>query len=271
MLRVDEVAFSYSGQAGRKALDGVTLSVEPGELVALVGCNGSGKSTLAKLTNALLLPDAGRVTVDGMDTFDPAVTFDIRTRVGLVFQHPDNQIVATSVEDDVAFGPENLGLDRVEIRTRVDRALDATGLDGLERREPHLLSGGQKQRLAIAGVLAMEPSYLVLDEPFSMIDAAGRAEVGQVLDALRSGHGILLITHDIEAALRADRIMVLNAGRTAFEGTPGDLLGRQDDFPAWGLESPPLVRLAAALRVRGADVPLSAIEGPEIVRCICPS
>jgi len=239
-------------------------------MLALVGANGSGKSTLAQLANGLLSPSAGSVTVDGIDTLDAGKTREVRELVGVVFQNPDDQIVATAVEDDVAFGPENLGLPRSQIRDRVDEALATVGLTGLERREPHLLSGGQKQRLAIAGALAMLPRYLVLDEPTSMLDPQGRAEVLDVLDRLRgAGHGLLLITHDLAEAQRADRVAVLSAGTLVYEGDAADLLERDEDVEQWGLEVPPLVRLATALRATGAPVPTGALSAADIVESLC--
>ncbi|MDP2234545.1 MAG: ATP-binding cassette domain-containing protein, partial [Actinomycetota bacterium] len=207
MIRFDDVSFSYATPTGQvPAVVDVGFECRAGETVAVLGANGSGKSTLARLTNALLVPASGCVTVDDIDTADPDRTWEIRERVGLVFQNPDNQIVGTVVEEDVAFGPENLGLAREEIRRRVDSALAAVGLAGMERREPHRLSGGQKQRLAIAGALAMRPAYLVLDEPTSMLDPAGREGVLSILSALAAaGHGIVHVTHHLADVVRADR------------------------------------------------------------------
>jgi energy-coupling factor transporter ATPase len=266
VLRFDDIAFSYrSGAAPVRALSGVSLWVEPGEHVAVLGANGSGKSTLARLSNGILLPETGSVTVDGIDTRDEGRIRGLRELVGIVFQHPDDQIIATSVEDDVAFGPENLGLSRDVIRGRVDDALAAVGLGGLERREPHLLSGGQKQRLAMAGALAMRPAYLVLDEPASMLDPEGRADVLRIVSQLRlAGHGILHITHDLAEVAGADRAIVLDSGSVAFEGTPTDLFGRPELLAECGLELPPAVRLADALRAFGAPLPVGAFD-PEAI------
>lgn len=266
MIRIDSVSFSYGGSGTSAAvLQDVTFTVGPGEMVALLGANGSGKSTLARLTNGLLLPGSGRVTVDGIDTRDESRGIEVRSTVGMVFQNPDDQIVATAVEDDVAFGPENLGLPRAEIRERVDEAISAVGLVGLERREPHVLSGGQKQRLAIAGALAMRPRYLVLDEPTAMIDAQGRHDVARVLQSVRaSGHGVLLITHDITEAARADRVCVLDHGRLAFEGTMGALLEGVNRLADWGLELPPVAGLAGCLRHAGVPVPAGELD-PETI------
>lgn len=266
MLRFDDIAFAYhTAPDGVRALDGVTLSVAPGEEVAVLGANGSGKSTLARLANGILLPQEGSVSVDGIETSDEARIRELRELVGIVFQNPEDQIVATSVEDDVAFGPENLGLHREVIRRRVDDALLAVGLTGLESREPHLLSGGQKQRLAIAGALAMQPSYLVLDEPTSMLDPAGRADVLGIVDRLRAaGHGILHITHDLADVAAADRAVVLDGGRVAFDGTPRSLFEQPELLASCGLELPPAARLASELRGLGAPVPAGVIA-PELI------
>ena len=262
MLHFDHITFSYRADPESvRALDGVSLSVARGQHVAVLGANGSGKSTLARLSNGVLLPKTGTVTVEGIDTRDEDRIHVLRETVGMVFQHPDDQIVATSVEDDVAFGPENLGLPADVIRTRVDDALAAVGLTGLERREPHSLSGGQKQRLAIAGALAMRPGYLVLDEPTSMLDPEGRADVlAIVAQLLVAGHGILHITHDLAEVASADRALVLSSGRVAFEGTPMELFGLQQLLTECGLELPSALRLADALRTLGAHVPQRAFD-----------
>ncbi len=259
MIRFDNVGFAYgSGESSVPALEGVTLSVAPGESIGVLGANGSGKSTLARLANGLLLPQTGRVTVEGIDTSDPARVRDVRTTVGMVFQRPDDQIVATSVEDDVAFGPENLGLPRDQIRERVDDAIAAVGLTGLERREPHLLSGGQKQRLAIAGALAMRPRYLVFDEPTSMLDPHGRREVRDVIARLtREGRGVLLVTHDLLEAAACRRVVVLRAGRVAFGGESATLVRDPRLMTSLGLEEPDLSRLVRALG--GLGVPLDGV------------
>lgn len=272
MIRFENVSFRYEGSPATScAVCDLSLEFGADEMVAVLGANGSGKSTAVKLCNGLLLPTSGRVMVDGLATDDPAHAVSIRSRVGMVFQDPDDQIVATSVEDEVAFGPENLGLARDEIRARVDAAIAATGLTGLERREPHLLSGGQKQRLAIAGALAMRPHYLVMDEPTSMIDARGRDEVACVLAQVRAeGRGVVLITHDVAEALSADRVVVLSAGRVAFSGSVTELLERSADFGAWGLEVPALARLAADLERRGLGALRGAATIEEIVGVLCP-
>ena len=271
LIRFEQASFVYgSAETGVTALQEVTLALKAGEMLALLGANGSGKSTLARLVNRLLLPSHGRVTVDGIDTADDERGIELRSTVGMVFQNPDDQIVATSVEDDVAFGPENLGLARHEIRERVDEAIAAVGLGGLERREPHLLSGGQKQRLAIAGALAMRPRYLVLDEPTAMIDTQGRHDVSRVLSALRAaGQGVVLITHDIAEAAHADRVAVLAGGRVVFEGGMGDLIAMGDRLADWGLELPASATLASEIRRAGVPVPAGALDPEEIAEALC--
>jgi len=240
------------------ALLGVDLDVRAGECVALVGGNGSGKSTLAKHLNALLLPGEGHVVVDGFDTADPDAVWEIRRRVGMIFEHPDDQLVAAVVEEDVAFGPENLGLPPAEIRARVDAALRAVGLQALRRRAPHLLSGGQKQRVAIAGVLAMAPKCLVLDEATSMLDPEGQREVMEVaLRLCRSdGLALVLITHAMEEAALADRVVVLAGGRVALQGPPAEVFADEDALRRLRLEPPEIVRLRHGLARDG--VPLDA-------------
>ncbi len=260
MLRYHDIIFRYAASAGDvDALSGVSFVVEPGSHVAVLGANGSGKSTLARLANGLLLPQSGSVTVDGLDTSDESTIRGLRRRVGMVFQRPDDQIVATTVEEDVAFGPENLGIDRAELRERVDESLAAVGLTGLESREPHLLSGGQKQRLAIAGAIAMRPAYLVLDEPTSMLDPQGRSDVLAIIESLKGGErGVLHITHDLGEILGADLAVVLKHGRVVFQGCPHELLGEATLLSECGLELPPLARMAAELRSLGAPLPVSA-------------
>ena len=272
MLRFDDITFAYhDGGLEVVALEGVTLAIEPGCEVAVLGANGSGKSTLARLANGILVPRAGSVTVDGTDTRDEARSREVRQSVGVVFQHPDDQIVATTVEEDVAFGPENLGLPREELRDRVDEALAAVGLTGLERREPHLLSGGQKQRLAIAGALAMRSRYLVLDEPTSMLDPEGRNDVLEVIAALRSaGHGILHITHDLADVAAADSTIVLRSGEVAFAGTPSELFARPELLGECGLELPPIARLARALRALGAPLEIGLATPTAIAEALWP-
>ncbi len=273
MIKFTDVSFEYPVPGGSvSALRGVSFVLERGETLAVVGANGSGKSTLAQLTNGLLMPSAGRIEVDGVDTRTGGDIWEVRRRVGVVFQNPDNQIVGTVVEEDTAFGPENLGMPPEEIGRRVAEALNAVGLTGFERREPHLLSGGQKQRLALAGTLAMEPDYLVLDEPTSMLDAEGRADVLAVLDSLRDrSHGVLHITHDLADAARADRVLVLSKGESAFLGSPNALLSQPENLEGWGLGLPTLGGLGAELRARGVDLPITALDPDSLVRSLCRS
>lgn len=270
MIEFDEVTFDYgSGERRVRALRGVSTRVESGELVTVLGANGSGKSTLARLANGLLRPAEGRVLVDGLDTVDPAYVWEVRSRVGLVFQNPENQIVATTVEEDAAFGPENLGVAPPVIRERVTLALNVVGLTGLETREPHTLSGGQKQRLAIAGALALDPAYLVLDEPTALLDLQGRADVLGVLAALRDrGTGILHITHHLADTASADRVLVLAEGSVVFEGTPARLLGDAALLDTLGLVLPPIGVLAAELRSVGVDVPAEALSAESVVAAL---
>jgi energy-coupling factor transport system ATP-binding protein len=262
------VSFSYASDGSRRpALRDVTLTLAPGELMAVVGANGSGKSTLARLCNGLLVADSGSVLVDGLDPAEPDSTWEVRSHVAMVFQDPDNQIVGTVVEDDVAFGPENLGVAPDEIRRRVDAALAAVGLGGFERREPHLLSEGQKQRLAVASALAMEPSYLVMDEPCAMLDPEGRDDVLALTDILahERGHGVMLVTHDLADVAVADRVAVLDRGELTFLGRPEELLGDEDAVTSAGLEMPPIGVLAARLRDMGFDVPPRALTPEALV------
>ncbi len=267
MIEFIDVTFEYQSSGGSvPALRGVSTTLSPGELVTVLGPNGSGKSTLARLANGLLHPSGGRVIVENIDTGDAEHIWDIRSRVGLVFQNPDNQIVATTVVEDVAFGPENLGIDPPLMRRRVARALESVGLDGLEEREPHTLSGGQKQRLAIAGTLALDPAYLVLDEPTAMLDLQGRSDVLDVLATLRDrGTGIMHITHHLADAAAADRVLVLVAGSIVYDGVPERLLGDEDMLARCGLTVPPIGRLAAELRASGVPVPPDALTAESVV------
>jgi energy-coupling factor transport system ATP-binding protein len=266
LIEFDDVTFSYRPDS-EPALHGVSLSIGPGEMVAIVGPNGSGKSTLARICDGLLTPTAGRVTVDGLDTADEAHIWEIRSLVGMVFQDPDDQIVGTVVEEDCAFGPENLGLPPLEIRSRVDAALAAVGLAGLERREPHLLSEGQKQRLAIAGALAMCPRYLVFDEPTAMLDPAGRRSAMAAMERLArdQGHGVVVVSHDPADVARTDRVIALTAGRISFDGTPGELFSDTATLRACGLSLGSAGRLAERLRALGMPVPPTAVDAEGVV------
>ena len=253
MIECRGVSFSYDGAA--QALDGVDLSIEDGEFFCILGGNGSGKSTFAKHLNALLQPDAGTVHIDGMDASDPELVYDIRSTAGMVFQNPDDQLVATLVEDDVAFGPENLGVPSEQIAQRVRDVLKAVGLVGFERHETHALSGGQKQRVALAGVLAMEPRVLILDEASSMLDPRGRKGLMKACHALHDrGMTIVMITHFMEEAAEADRVAVFRAGRVAMLGTPDEILTRADELEQLNLDMPASCCLGRALRAKGVPV-----------------
>ena len=255
MIECRGVSFSYDGAA--PALDGVNLNIEDGEFFCILGGNGSGKSTFAKHLNALLQPDAGTVRINGMDASDPELVYDIRSTAGMVFQNPDDQLVATLVEDDVAFGPENLGVESAQIARRVREALKGVGLVGFERHETHALSGGQKQRVALAGVLAMEPRVLILDEASSMLDPRGRKGLMKVCHALHErGMTIVMITHFMEEAAEADRVAVFRAGRVAMLGTPEEILTRADELEQLNLDMPASCSLGMALSAR--DVPVCA-------------
>ena len=264
MIETKQLTFTYPAEEGHRslrALRGVDLQIERGSFVAVLGHNGSGKSTLAKHFNAVLLPSGGSVWVDGMDTRDEALLLEIRRRVGMVFQNPDNQIVANVVEEDVAFAPENLGVPTEEIRRRVDDALEAVGMGEFPRHAPHLLSGGQKQRVAIAGVIAMEPETIVLDEATAMLDPVGRRDVLAAIHRLNRERGItvVLITHHMDEAVDADRCVVMNDGELVMDGTPREIFSRVEELHRLGLASPDTVELLSALSRSGMDVPLDAI------------
>lgn len=253
MIECRGVSFSYDGAV--PALDGVDLNIEDGEFFCILGGNGSGKSTFAKHLNALLQPDAGTVCVNGMDASDPELVYDIRSTAGMVFQNPDDQLVATLVEDDVAFGPENLGVPSAQIAQRVREALKGVGLVGFERHETHALSGGQKQRVALAGVLAMEPRVLILDEASSMLDPRGRKGLMKACRALHDrGMTIVMITHFMEEASEADRVAVFRAGRVAMLGTPEEILTRADELAQLNLDMPASCCLGMELRAKGVPV-----------------
>ena len=253
MIECRGISFSYDGTA--KALDGIDLNIADGEFFCILGGNGSGKSTFAKHLNALLQPDAGTVRIDGMDASDPELVYDIRSTAGMVFQNPDDQLVATLVEDDVAFGPENLGVPSAQIAQRVRDVLKAVGLVGFERHETHALSGGQKQRVALAGALAMEPRVLILDEASSMLDPRGRKGLMKACRALHDrGMTIVMITHFMEEAAEADRVAVFQAGRVAMLGTPEEILTRADELAQLNLDMPASCCLGRTLRAKGVPV-----------------
>lgn len=274
MLQTEHLSFTYpaeEGQTSTVALEDVSLSIERGSFVVVLGHNGSGKSTLAKHMNAVLLPSGGTVYVEGMDTRDEALLLEIRRRVGMVFQNPDDQIVANVVEEDVAFAPENLGVPSEEIRRRVDDALAAVGMSEFTRHAPHLLSGGQKQRVAIAGVIAMAPECIVLDEATAMLDPAGRREVLSAIRALNQERGItvVLITHHMDEAMDADRLIVMNDGKLVIDGAPAEVFTQVEALRAMGLAAPDTVELLYGLRQGGMDVPLDALTVDECADAIC--
>ena len=264
---LDCVTYTYDNVTN--ALDGLNLRIERGEYVAIVGGNGSGKSTLGKLVNALYLPDAGTVTVMGLSTSDDDNLFEIRRRAGLVFQNPDDQMITSLVVDDVSFGPENLGLPPEEIERRAADALEEVGMAGFERRETYNLSGGQKQRVAIAGILAMNPDLIVLDEPGAMLDPRGRRGIVRVSHELNeAGVTVVLITHFMDDALLADRVVVVDHGKVAMDGTPAEVFTQHERLKELQLEEPFAVKLTAALRERGVYAPYT-IDENELMEALC--
>ncbi len=275
-LRLEDVSYQYEPDA-RPAVSHVTLEVERGSFVAVLGHNGSGKSTLAKLMNALFLPTEGRVLVCGMDTLTEEKVWNIRRHAGMVFQNPDNQIVANVVREDVAFGLENLGVPQDEMVRRVEAALSAVRMSEFAETAPHMLSGGQKQRVAIAGVLAMEPELIIMDEATAMLDPSGRAEVLATVRKLNREKGmtVVWITHFMEEAAQADRLIVMNDGSVALEGTPRQVFSRVNEIKALGLDVPPMAELAQTLRERGMPLPEGILTVSDMVKelknVLCPS
>lgn len=270
-IELTNVSYSYRVGEGQtvRALRNVTFSVEKGEFVALAGMNGSGKSTLAKLLNGLFIPSAGDVVIDGINTRDEERTFDVRRKAGMVFQNPDNQMVATIIEDDVAFGPENVGIPREEIIERVDWALEAVGMTEFRTRSASKLSGGQKQRVAIAGVLAMKPDIIIFDESTSMLDPEGRAEIMDVAKKLNeSGITVITITHNMDEAAQADRIIVLKKGRLVLDGTPKEVFA-SPEVEACGLALPPAAAMQRMLEERGFAFGSTVTDEDELVEGIC--
>ena len=270
MIKVQDVRFRYDPEQPKYAVDGVSLDIRRGEFVAVLGANGCGKSTLAKHFNAILLPEAGTVLVEGMDTRNEDHLYDVRQKVGMVFQNPDNQIVATIVEEDVAFAPENLGVPTDEIRRRVDKALEIVGMSAYSTHAPHLLSGGQKQRVAIAGIIAMEPKCVVLDEPTAMLDPIGRQEVLETILKLNREQGttVVLITHHMDEAALADRLIVMNDGNVIADGAPKIVCQQVDELKRVGLTVPDTIALLYRLRQAGVDVPLDALSVEECAAAI---
>ena len=265
IISVEHLAFAYPGMEGQPSVpvfEDLNLTIEQGSFVAVLGTNGCGKSTLAKHFNSILLPSGGKVYVDGIDTSDLPRIMSVRRCVGMVFQNPDNQIVANVVEEDVAFGPENLGVASPEIRRRVDKALKQVGMYEYREHAPHLLSGGQKQRVAIAGVIALEPKCIVLDEPTAMLDPRGRKDVMDTVLKLNREKGItvVLITHHMDEAAMAQRVVVLDKGKIAADGTPGEVFSQVEMLHKIGLAAPDSVELCWALNQKGADLPLDELD-----------
>ena len=269
IIRIENLTFAY-GEDSCPAIKELSLEIERGSFVAILGHNGSGKSTLAKHLNAILLPSEGKVYVNGMDTSEEEHTIDIRRSVGMVFQNPDNQIVASVVEDDVAFAPENLGVPSEEIRRRVDEALKSVGMYDYRLHAPHRLSGGQKQRVTIAGVLAMEPECIVLDEPTAMLDPIGRREVLAAIERLRSKKGmtVILITHHMDECIGADRLIVMSGGKIVADGKPKEVFTQVETMCAEGLAVPETTELIYGLRTAGWEVPLDALSIEECADAI---
>lgn len=278
MIRAEKLVFEYDKRdeegnviGSHRAIDGVDIDVPQGSFVAILGHNGSGKSTLAKHMNAILVPTGGTMWVDGRDTKDPNELWNIRQSAGMVFQNPDNQIIGTVVEEEVGFGPENLGVPTDEIWKRVENSLRAVGM--LERRKdsPNKLSGGQKQRVAIAGVIAMEPKCIVLDEPTAMLDPNGRKEVIEAVEQLRKEKNVtvILITHYMEEVIDADQVFVMDSGHIVMHGTPREIFGRADELKSYRMDVPQVTMLAEELRKRGLDIPKGILRREELVEALC--
>ena len=270
IVSIKNLCFDYTNEETEEVthvLKGVSLEINKGEFVAVLGHNGSGKSTLAKHLNVILVPTAGSVTVDGLDTSDEKNLFEIRRRVGMVFQNPDNQMVANIVEEDVAFAPENLGVPREEIRRRVDNALAAVNMSRFAKHAPHMLSGGQKQRIAIAGVLAMEPDIIVLDEPTAMLDTIGRREIIETVKKLNREKNmtVILITHYMEEAVEADRVVVIDSGVLEFDGTPSEIFPQVERMRGLGLDIPQSTELAYELKKCGIDIGTDVLTVEECI------
>ncbi len=273
IIRIENLIFEYmTGEDDEKvrAIDDVSLSIERGSFTAIIGRNGSGKSTLAKNLNGLLLPSGGRIFVRGWDTSDDNHIWDVRQSAGMVFQNPDNQLVSSIVEDDVAFGPENLGIDPVEIRRRVDDALTAVNMGKYKKKSPHMLSGGQKQRIAIAGVVAMKPECIIFDEPTAMLDPKGREEIMEIIRQLHDeGITVVLITHFMDEAVQADRIIIMERGHVLLDGTPEEVFAQEETIREASLDLPLAVELAQKLRKRGIKIPKEIITAEGLVEFIC--
>lgn len=269
IIKMQNVKFKYDNESDYVVND-ITLNIKEGEFTAIIGHNGSGKSTLAKLINSILLPTGGKVYVKGMDTSDDTKLWEIRQTAGMVFQNPDNQLVATIVEEDIAFGPENQGVEPSEIRRRVDEALNTVGMYEYRKRPPHLLSGGQKQRIAIAGVLALNSDCIILDEPTAMLDPSGRKEVMETLKKLHGqGKTILLITHYMDEAVQTDRVIVMDNGNIKLDGTPKEVFRNIDEIKRYGLDVPQVTELTQELIKEGLNLPPDIIDVKELVDILC--
>lgn len=272
IVKVNNISFEYiTDEAMFKAIDDLSLEVKKGEFVAIIGHNGSGKSTLSKNLNAILMPGKGNILIDGMDTKDDDKLWDIRQTAGMVFQNPDNQIVATIVEEDVAFGPENLGIPSEEIRKRVEESLKSVGMYELRDRQPHLLSGGQKQRVAIAGIIAMKPKCIIFDEATAMLDPSGRKEVMKTIKRLNKEEDIttLHITHFMEEAVEADRVIVMEKGKKILEGTPREVFANIELLKEIGLDVPYMTELSSELKKEGLDIDSDILSVDEMVMKLC--
>ena len=274
MIKSEDLVFKYVNaeeQTEKVAINHVSMEVKKGEFLVILGHNGSGKSTMAKHMNALLLPSGGKMYVDGLDTSDIENLWEVRRRAGMVFQNPDNQLVATIVEEDVAFGPENLGVDPKEIRERVDDSLKAVGMYEYRKHAPHLLSGGQKQRIAIAGILAMRPKCIVLDKPTAMLDPSGRNEVMKTIKEVNKKFGItiILITHYMDEAAQADRIIVMDKGEKVMEGVPREIFSQVEKIKSIGLDVPQVTELAYELQKEGVDISTEILNIDEMVNALC--
>lgn len=273
IIKIENLIFEYKkddGSEGTKALNNINLNIESGSFTAILGKNGSGKSTLAKNLNGLLIPTEGVIYVNGFDTADDEHIWDVRQSAGMVFQNPDNQLVSAIVEDDVAFGPENLGIDPAEIRRRVDKALADVNMGEFRGKAPHLLSGGQKQRIAIAGVVAMKPKCIIFDEPTAMLDPKGRSEIMNIIKELHEeGITVVLITHFMEEAVYADRVIIMHEGEVFLDGTPPEVFAQGDKVKSVNLDVPLAVELSARLRERGIEVPQNIIGTEEMVEFLC--
>ncbi len=273
IITIENLIFEYTrGDESQpvRAIDNLNLQIERGSFTAIIGKNGSGKSTLAKNLNGLLIPTEGVIYVDGFDTKDDEYIWNVRQTAGMVFQNPDNQLVSAIVEDDVAFGPENLGIEPAEIRRRVDKALEDVNMGQFKKKAPHLLSGGQKQRIAIAGVVAMKPKCIIFDEPTAMLDPKGRAEIMSIIDELHAeGITVILITHFMDEAVRADRVIIMHEGHILLDGTPQEVFEQEELIRSVNLDVPLMVEMGAKLRKAGIDVPKDIITEEKMVEFIC--